>query len=57
MVLSIVVVTGGGTCLQVDDADPIFQFNGHQEEGFAMAWSPVAASKGQMLTGTCLLYI
>eukprot|EP00656_Telonema_subtile_P017698 TRINITY_DN19538_c0_g1_i3.p1 TRINITY_DN19538_c0_g1~~TRINITY_DN19538_c0_g1_i3.p1 ORF type:complete len:380 (-),score=89.29 TRINITY_DN19538_c0_g1_i3:83-1222(-) len=35
----------------VEDAEPIYQFNGHQVEGFAMAWSPVEAAKGQMVTG------
>eukprot|EP00658_Telonema_sp_P-2_P038100 TRINITY_DN27381_c0_g1_i1.p1 TRINITY_DN27381_c0_g1~~TRINITY_DN27381_c0_g1_i1.p1 ORF type:complete len:402 (+),score=85.44 TRINITY_DN27381_c0_g1_i1:3-1208(+) len=36
---------------KTDDADPIFEWGGHQAEGFALAWSPVEASKGQMLTG------
>jgi ribosome assembly protein RRB1 len=34
---------------------PVCTFAGHQEEGFAMDWSPVAA--GRLLSGDCLRFI
>jgi len=36
---------------KVEDAPPIYQFKVHPSEGFALAWSPSEAAKGQMLTG------